>query len=135
MGNNVPKKPKKPVDSLEVIRVEGQQLLDTLNYIEELYLQLVGMGFTWSEVFLPEGTVVRLVHEKKYYYAIADVKGLWAHGELYSPENFVLNVCGPSRDPLRALWIKKPEATDWELAYDMKHGATVRRMPSRRRPR
>ena len=97
-------------------------------------------GFQWRELFLPDGTEMRIRYRGAYYYARIDGDQLKYAGEVVSPRDWALMVTGTVRNPWRDIWIRRgvnecwTRASSWRGAspYSSALAHTDRRRQARR---
>jgi hypothetical protein len=73
-------------------------------------------GFQWKELFLPEGTELRIRYRGVYHYAGIDGDQLKYAGEVVSPRDWALMVTGSVRNPWRDIWIRRGVNECWTRA-------------------
>jgi hypothetical protein len=77
-------------------------------------------GYQWKELFLPNGTELRLRYQGDYYYAsISDDELLYAD-EAVSPRGWALMVTGTVRNAWRDMWIRRSVHEPWTRACDLR---------------
>ena len=75
-------------------------------------------GYQWKQLFLPNGTELRLRYRGEYYYAnIADDELLYADESL-SPRAWALMVTGTVRNAWRDIWLRRSVQEPWMRASD-----------------
>lgn len=73
-------------------------------------------GYQWKQVFLPEGTELRATFQGRSTYAKVENEKIMRDGESITPSQLAnANGCG-TRNAWRAIWLKFPGASKWELA-------------------
>jgi hypothetical protein len=77
-------------------------------------------GYQWKQLFLPEGTFVRLRVEDEWY--IAKVKGddLLYRGNAVSPHQMAQQAAGAGRNAWREMWIRFPGEKNWKNAAQLR---------------
>ena len=115
-------------------RTEGDPDLWSSGYVEGLvdeegdqFRETFGdpsRGYQWQNVFLPNGTQVRMTYKGDTTHAeIRHEKLCWG-GETMSPSEFARRVAGnTSRNAWRDLYIKFPGDGRWEFADDLRRQA------------
>jgi hypothetical protein len=73
-------------------------------------------GYQWKHVFLPNGTLLRTVFDKKNHHCTVEGDELIYKGLPVSPSGFVNAVGGTRRNAWKTLWILFPNTTSWKLA-------------------
>jgi hypothetical protein len=89
-------------------------------------------GYQWKELFLPDGSELRMRFRGAYYYARIDGDQLKYAGEIFSPRGCALMVPGTVRNPLRYLWIRRGINECWTIAYTPLRPHAERRRHARR---
>jgi hypothetical protein len=73
-------------------------------------------GYQWKQVFLPDGTELRATFQGRSTYAKVENEKIIHSGESITPSQLANeNGCG-TRNAWRAIWLKFPGASKWELA-------------------
>lgn len=77
-------------------------------------------GYQWKQLFLPEGTRLR-VHSGDNWHG-AEVVGddLIFRGEAVSPNQMVQQTCGDARNAWHELWIRFPGEKNWTKAAQLR---------------
>jgi hypothetical protein len=79
-------------------------------------------GYHWAPLFLPNGTLIRMVYKKETLNAAVKNNKIDFNGENYSPSELARSIAnGTNRNAWRDLLIKRPTDTDWCLADDLRH--------------
>jgi hypothetical protein len=73
-------------------------------------------GYQWKDVFLPEGTELRMRYRGAWYYAKIVRDRLIYAGENVSPREWGLMVTGGVRNAWRDVWIRRSVADCWTRA-------------------
>jgi hypothetical protein len=74
-------------------------------------------GYQWLNLFVPNGTKIRMPYKGSYHYAMIDHEHLVYEIESLSPSEFASRVAGgTSRNAWRDLWFQFPGSNTWELA-------------------
>lgn len=81
-------------------------------------------GYQWKELFLPDGTELRMRYRGTYYYANIDGDQLKYAGETVSPRDWALLVTGTVRNPWRDIWIRRGINECWTRAAMWRTGST-----------
>lgn len=77
---------------------------------------LSGRGYQWKQLFLPDGTDLRLRYRGAWYYAKVEGDQLVYAGEPVSPREWGLMVTGTVRNPWRDIWIRRGVTEPWTRA-------------------
>jgi hypothetical protein len=75
-----------------------------------------GTGYQWKDLFLPDGTSLRLRYRGIFHYA--DVVGdeLVYEGRSLSPRAWTTEICGTVRNAWRDIWIRRNYNEPWTQA-------------------
>lgn len=73
-------------------------------------------GYQWKNLFLPQGTQIRMQYKGNYSYARVEDDKIVYRGKPISPGSLTNTIAGTSRNAWRDLWIKRPEDKEWKLA-------------------
>jgi hypothetical protein len=73
-------------------------------------------GYQWKELFLPDGTELRIRYRRAYNYARVDGDQLKYAGEAVSPRDWALMLTGSVRNPWRDIWIRCGVNDAWTRA-------------------
>jgi hypothetical protein len=110
-------------DPSEVVPTAIEYWLDNAAWKGRDLLKKVYAGYRWKELFLPDGTQVRMRYKGQYSYAA--VKGdefVW-DGQPSSPGQFANGVAQSSRNAWRDLELRRPNDTEWILAAELRKQA------------
>jgi len=78
-------------------------------------------GYKWANVFLPNGTEIKMTYRDKEHHATVAKEKVRYKGRYYSPSRFAFQAAAKtSRNAWRDLWIKRPGDADWKLADDLR---------------
>lgn len=78
-------------------------------------------GYQWQNVFLPNGTEIRMTYKGETTYAEIRHEKLILGDESMSPSEFACAVANnTSRNAWRDLYIKYPGSGDWKFAHDVR---------------
>lgn len=80
-------------------------------------------GYQWKELFLADGTELRMRYRGVYYYANIDSDQLKYAGETVSPHAWMLMVTGTVRNPWRDIWLRRGFNECWTRASKWRAGA------------
>ncbi|NGZ87876.1 hypothetical protein GW587_26900 [Duganella sp. SAP-35] len=73
-------------------------------------------GYQWKQVFLPDGTELRATFQGRSTYAKVENEKIICGGECITPSRLAnANGCG-TRNAWRAIWLKFPGTSKWQLA-------------------
>jgi hypothetical protein len=75
-----------------------------------------GRGYQWREVFLPEGTELKLRYRGTWFYANVVRDRLVYAGESVSPREWGLLVTGGVRNAWRDVWLRRSATERWTRA-------------------
>lgn len=78
--------------------------------------KLSGQGYQWKELFLPDGTDLRMRYRGVWHYASVEGDRLMYSGEPVSPREWGLMVTGNVRNPWRDVWIRRSIRDCWTRA-------------------
>jgi hypothetical protein len=73
-------------------------------------------GYQWKELFLPDGTELRMRYRGVSYHAIIEGDQLKYAGESVSPRGWILMITGTVRNPWRDIWIRRGVDDGWSRA-------------------
>jgi hypothetical protein len=98
-----------------------------------------GLGYQWKELFLPDGTKLRMRYRGAWHYASVEGDRLVYAGEPVSPRDWGLMVTGAVRNAWRDVWIRSSINDGWVKAASLRAQSatggppgTERRRQSRR---
>jgi hypothetical protein len=78
-------------------------------------------GYQWLNVFLPNGTQLKMTYRGKTSFAEVRNKKIMFGGEDVSPSEFVSRVANnTSRNAWRDIWMKRPDDKDWVFSDDLR---------------
>ena len=81
-------------------------------------------GYRWQNVFLPNGTKVRMTYQGSTSVAEIKHEKLTFEGEALSPSEFASQVANnTNRNAWRDLWVRRPKDTDWIAADVLRRGS------------
>ncbi|HEU4853188.1 MAG TPA: hypothetical protein VFT37_13650 [Telluria sp.] len=75
-----------------------------------------GAGYQWKELYLPDGTELRMRYRGSYHYAAVKGDQIMYFSEPVTPRAFVLLVTGTVRNPSRDIWIRRNVNEVWTRA-------------------
>lgn len=73
-------------------------------------------GYQWKELFLPDGTELRMRYRGTWYYASVEGDQLMYAGEPVSPRDWGLMVTGTVRNAWRDTWVRRSANESWKRA-------------------
>ncbi|GAB3432015.1 hypothetical protein NX773_13395 [Massilia solisilvae] len=73
-------------------------------------------GYQWQDVFLPEGTELRMRYHSVWYYAQVVRDRIMYEGQTVSPREWGLLVTGGVRNAWRDIWIRRTVNDLWSRA-------------------
>jgi hypothetical protein len=73
-------------------------------------------GYMWKELFLPDGTQVRMKYKGKWFYAEVTGDEFLFEGDALSPSQYASRVTQSNRNAWRDVFIKRPGDSGWTLA-------------------
>jgi hypothetical protein len=94
--------------------------IENASWKPDLITISVHHGYQWKNLFLPEGTEIRMQYKGVYSYAKVENDELLYNGQPTSPSNLANTIAGSSRNAWRDLWIKRPGDSDWCLADELR---------------
>ena len=105
-------------DPVEMVSTAIQYWLDNANWKPELLEEVSSAvrGYQWKNLFLPQGTQIRMRYKGAYSYARVEDDQVVYRGKPISPGSLANIIAGTSRNAWRDLWIKRPEDKEWKLA-------------------
>ena len=100
-----------------------------------------GRGYQWKQLFLPEGTLLRLRHNSLSYHAQVEGDQIIYQGKPTSPSAWCALICGGVRNAWRDVHIRRNYTDSWtqasawraaEAAHPRRPGVERRRLSRRR---
>jgi hypothetical protein len=73
-------------------------------------------GYQWKDLFLPEGSELRMTFAATDFFARVQGGAIVYHGERMSPRQFTQAVAGDGRNAWRDLWVRMPGEKSWTRA-------------------
>jgi hypothetical protein len=83
-------------------------------------------GYRWKELFLPEGTVLRMHRGGGTFDARVQGNELIYEGRSVSPRQMTVTVAGKGYNAWRALWVLLPGLARWQQACRLRDKARLR---------
>jgi hypothetical protein len=80
------------------------------------YGQPTDRGYQWKDLFLPNGTRLRIRRAGLCYFAQVEGDLLMAEGKIVTPNTWVAEVCGSVRNAWRDVWIRRNYTELWTQA-------------------
>jgi hypothetical protein len=105
-----------PRDPVHVVAAAIDYWLDNASWKPELLSESDARGYQWKNLFLPNGTQIRMQYKGVYFYAKVEVDEIIYEGKSISPGSLANTIAGNSRNAWRDLWIKRPDDKEWKLA-------------------
>ena len=110
-----------PRDPVNVISTAIYYWMDNADWKPELLVESDARGYQWKNVFLPDGTQIRMQYQGSYSYAKVEGDDITYQGKPISPGSLARAIAGGSnRNAWRDLWIKRPKDREWILADDLR---------------
>lgn len=107
-----------PRDPVEVVSLAVDYWIDNASWKPELLAVSDARGYQWKNLFLPDGTQIRMQYKGAYSYAKVEGDEITYQGKPISPGRLANFIAGSNRNSWRDLWIKRPEDKEWRLADD-----------------
>lgn len=114
-----------PRDPVEVVSLAINYWLDNASWKPELIEVTKNRGFQWKNLFLPDGTELRMQYKGTYHYASVEGDEIRYKGKPITPGSLANTIAGGSRNAWRDLWIKRPSDSEWILADDCRESGTA----------
>jgi len=106
-------------DPVGVVRTAIDYWIDNASWKKEDLLPETAddhHGYTWKEVFLPDGTAMRMKYKGDLYYAEVVGDQMTYEGKVVSPSEFANMVANSNRNAWRDLEVKRPIDKVWREA-------------------
>ena len=116
---------KDPRDPVVVIAEAIEYWIQNASWKPEQLAQSDARGYQWKNLFLPDGTQIRMPYKGVYYYAKVEADQIIYEGKSISPGSLANTVASSSRNAWRDLWIKRPEDKEWTLANDWRRDTQI----------
>lgn len=107
-----------PRDPVAVIALAVEYWMDNASWKPELISPSDARGYQWKNLFLPDGTQIRMQYKGAYHYAKVEGDAVMYEGKRTSPGALANTIARSSRNAWRDLWIKRPKENAWTLADD-----------------
>jgi hypothetical protein len=85
-----------------------------------------GKGYQWKDLFLPDGTDLRLRYKGVDYHARVDGDRIMYAGGAVSPRAWCMMVTGSSRNAWREVWIRRSVNEYWTRARTWRKDNSVK---------
>lgn len=82
-------------------------------------------GYRWKELFLPEGSLLRMDRADQSHSARVQGNQLVYEGRAMSPHQMTVAIAGKGYNAWRALWVLLPGATRWQQACRLRKNAQL----------
>lgn len=112
------KEKEDPRDPVEVVATAIDYWMDNADWKPELLVETTTRGYQWKQLFLPEGTEIRMQYKGVYSYAKVEGDVITYKGQSVSPASLANTIAGSNRNAWRDLWIKRPDDREWRLAEE-----------------
>ncbi len=109
-----------PRDPVIVITDAIDYWMSNASWKPELLSQSSSRGYQWKNLFLQDGSEIRMQYKGAYSYATIEGDALVYNGKPISPSTLANTIAGSSRNAWRDLWIKRPGDIEWSLADDLR---------------
>lgn len=110
-----------PRDPVIVVSDAIEYWLANANWKQELLTEegdKISRGYQWKNLFLPDGTELRMPYKDANFYAKVEGDEVIYDGKSVSPASMVNSISGTSRSAWRDMWFKRPEDKQWLPAKD-----------------
>jgi hypothetical protein len=114
-----------PRDPVLVVSESIDYWIQNASWKPELLAQSDTRGYQWKNLFLPDGTQIRMPYKGVYYYAKVESDQIIYEGKSISPSSLANTIASSSRNAWRDLWIKRPEDKEWILANDCRRDSKI----------
>jgi hypothetical protein len=105
-----------PRDPVIVVTEAIDYWIQNAGWKPELLAQSDTRGYQWKNLFLPDGTQIRMPYKGTFHYAKVEGDQIIYQGTSISPASLANKIASSSRNAWRDLWIKRPEDKEWTLA-------------------
>jgi hypothetical protein len=110
-----------PRDPVDVVATAIDYWMANADWKPELLVESDTRGYQWKNVFLSDGTQIRMQYQGSYSYAKVEGDELIYQGKPISPGSLAKTIAGGyNRNAWRDLWIKRPEDKEWILADELR---------------
>lgn len=73
-------------------------------------------GVYWQNVFMPNGTHLRMTIHGKQHFAEVEAERILYEGKTFSPSSWANHIAGHARNAWRDIYVKRAGDSDWTLA-------------------
>lgn len=87
------------------------------------------LGYQWKDLFLPDGTNLRMRYRGMWHYAVVEGDRLMYSGEPVSPRDWGVQVTGTVRNAWRDVWIRRSVNDAWTRAAVWREPPDARARP------
>jgi hypothetical protein len=114
-------KPGQPASGIdEVIDSVVADFLDRVSEGDDNSSKVTPRGFYWQNVFLQNGSQLRMTIHGKQHFAMIEHEGVSYEGQVFTPASWANHVAGHSRNAWRDIYIKRPADGDWVFANSLR---------------
>lgn len=106
-------------DPTEVIPLAIDYWMDNAAWKED-FIEKARHGFRWKELFLPDGSQIRMRYKGRYHYASVKSDEFVSDVGASSPSQFANKVASSSRNAWRDLEVRRPNDIEWHLAQNLR---------------
>lgn len=97
----------------------------SLNRAERLFVEAHfgprSVGYRWRNLFLPNGTTLRVRHGRRRYSATVTYGELIFNGQPSSPAKMMFEISdGQDGNPWETIYLYRPGDTDWRIASQVR---------------
>lgn len=110
------KSKKSSKDPVDVISEAIDYWMENADWKIETLMSEAIKGYHWKNVFLPNGTSLRMKYKGEYYYAAVQGDNIIYESQSISPSEFCNLVTQTSRNAWNDVWIKRPNDSEWIFA-------------------
>ena len=112
-----------PRDPVDMVTNAIDYWIDNASWKPELLSESDTRGYQWKNLFLPDGTQIRMQYKGSYSYAKVEGDVVIFNEKPISPASLANTIAGSSRNAWRDLWIKRPDDKEWKLADECRRYA------------
>lgn len=88
-------------------------------------------GYQWKQLFLPNGTLLRTIQNKKKRLCVVQHDNIFFEDAVTTPSRFANSGGGANRNAWRVIWVLFPNTSNWRLAADLRPKKPASRRTSR----
>ncbi len=109
---------KSEFDPAEAIAFALDYWMENASWKPELIVKprQADKGYHWKNIFMPNGTSLRMKYRGETYYAAVQGDQVIFGGKVVSPSEFTRLVTETSRNAWRDIYIKRPNDLEWIFA-------------------